>query len=172
MALVPVQQRNKDNNLTTPRQHPLSLLRREIDSLFERFFGEMPPFSGDFGSLHAWDFGVTESDKELVVRADVPGFEEEELEVTLSNDVLTIKAQKDNKGDGRQEYRRFYRSITLPSGIDTDKVKATYRNGVLELHIPRPEGSRGKRIPIRAQEALEDNGAHAGEEKAPRKGKK
>jgi HSP20 family protein len=139
---------NQGRSLTTRGQqyHPLDLFRREMDSLFNRFFGGgwLTPFEEDFRQVRGWGFDVEENDKEIVVRADVPGFEENELDVRLENDVLTIKAEKEQKGDKQREYRSFFRQVTLPPGIDAEKVRASYRNGVLELHIPRPEGSQAK----------------------------
>jgi Hsp20/alpha crystallin family len=104
------------------------------------------------GSVRLWDFDVTENDKEIVVRAEVPGFEPNELDVRLDNGMLTIKAEKEQKGDRQEEYRSFVRSITLPPDIDTEKAQATCRNGVLELHIPRAEGAQPKRIQVQGQQ--------------------
>ena len=98
------------------------------------------------------DLNVTENEQEIVVRAELPGFEQNEIDVRLSDNMLTIKAEKEKKGDGLEEYRTFYRTITLPSGIDGEKVQATYRNGVLELHIPRAEAARPRRIQIQGQQ--------------------
>jgi HSP20 family protein len=132
--------------------HSLDLFRTQMDDLFDRFFsGALAPFDEGRDQMRVWDFGVTENDKEIIVRAEMPGFEEKDLDVRLDDNVLTIKAEKEQKGEGQEEFRSFQRSITLPQGIDAEKVQATYRNGVLELHIPRPRGSQAKRIPIQAQ---------------------
>ncbi len=142
--------RNQGGGMTTPRQHPLDQFHQAFESLFDRFFGGFPMMSGqDFGSARMWDFGVTENDKEIIVRAEMPGFEEKEIDVQLDNDILTIKAEKEQKGEGQEEYRSFYRTITLPPGVNAEKAQATYRNGVLELHFPRPEGAQAKRIQVR-----------------------
>src|SRR5205085_4800162 len=129
MARVPTQRKNQETSLTTrnPR-HPLDLFRRQFDALFDHMqSGLLAPLGPDFGPARLWDFGVTENDKEIVVRADVPGFDENELDVRLDQNTLTIKAEKENEGDGRQEYRSFYRTVTLPAGVDADKVQADYR---------------------------------------------
>jgi HSP20 family protein len=140
--------------MTGRSQHPVDQFRGQFDRLFDRFFGGWPmPFEQEMGEMRMWDFNVKEDDKEITVRAEVPGFDENELDVQLHNDVLTIKAEKEQKGDGSEEYRSFYRSLTLPGGIDAEKVQASYRNGVLELHIPRAEGTRPRRITIQGQEA-------------------
>lgn len=133
--------------------HSLDLFRHDMESLFDRFFGGgwLTPLAEEFSPMRGWGFDVDTTGREIVVRADIPGFEENELDVRLDNDVLTIQAEKEQKGDDRREYRRFFRQVTLPSGIDAEKVRADYRNGVLELHVPRPEGSQPKRIPVRGQ---------------------
>jgi HSP20 family molecular chaperone IbpA len=110
--------------------------------------GWMAPSRGEFGGERFWDFDVSEDDKEVVVRAEMPGFDEKNLDVQLHNDVLTIKAEKEQKGEGEEQYRRFFRSVTLPPGVEADKAQASYRNGVLEMHFPRSEQAQGRRIPI------------------------
>jgi HSP20 family protein len=136
-------------------EHPLERLHRDFDTLFGRLWGgALAPFDPEMESaMRVWDFDVKENDKEIVVRAEVPGFEEKELDVQLNNGVLTIKGEKEQKDDGREEYRSFYRSVTLPDGINADKAQATYRNGVLELHIPRAEGTQPKHIQVQGQQA-------------------
>jgi HSP20 family protein len=135
--------------MTTREEHPLDLFRRDFGSLFDRLWsGWLAPYSQEFGSMRVWDFDVTENDQEVTVRAEIPGFDEKELDVQLSNDVLTIKAEKEEKGKGREQFRSYHRTVTLPAGLDAEKVKATYRNGVLELHFPRTEGAKAKRIQI------------------------
>ncbi len=153
MAQVPANRSGQGGPLATRRgQHPMDLFRNQFENLFERMWNEwLSPFDPEFGRMANWGLDVTENDNEIVVRADAPGFDENELDVRLEDNVLTIRAEKELKGDGRQEHRSLYRTVTLPSGIDPDKVQASYRNGVLELHIPRPEGTRRKRIPIQGQ---------------------
>jgi HSP20 family protein len=154
MAQVPATQTNQGGRLATRRAHPLERLHRDFEILFNRLGGTwLAPFDQDFGSMRVWDFDVTENDREIVVRAEMPGFEENELDVQINQNVLTIKAEKEQKKDGQEAYRSFYRSITLPPGLNADKVQATYRNGVLELHIPRAEGAQPKHIKVEGQQA-------------------
>jgi HSP20 family protein len=133
-------------HLAQRREHPLQQFRRHFDSLFGPLIGGC--FDQDFENMRVWDFDVKEDDKEISVRAEMPGFDENELDMQIHDNVLTIRAEKEQKGDGREEFRSFYRSIALPSGIDAEKVRASYRNGVLEMHIPRTEAARPKRIKI------------------------
>ncbi len=82
------------------------------------------------------------------MRAELPGFETEDLDVRVSDDMLTINAERSQAGNGAQSYRRFARTISLPPGIDTASAQASYRSGVLEVHLPRAEGAKPKRIPV------------------------
>jgi HSP20 family protein len=107
----------------------------------------------DTGAMRFWDFDITENENQITVRAEIPGFEPNELDVEMQNDVLTIKAEKEQKGERGEEYRSFYRSVTLPAGVDTEKAQATYRNGVLELHIPRSAGAAPRRIQVKPEQA-------------------
>lgn len=145
-------------------QDPLDQFHREVDTLFNRVFGgAMAPFEEDWGMTRGWGFDVEEKDKEMIVRAEMPGFDEKEMDVRLENGVLTIQAEKEQTGDGQRNYRRFFRQMSLPPGIDAEKIHASYRNGVLELRMPRPEGSQAKRIPVHGQPA-ETGGDGAGQQ--------
>jgi len=149
MAQVPATQRNQGSGLAARREHPLERLHRDFETLFERLWGGwFAPSGQDFESMRVWDFGVTDNDKEIVVRAELPGFEEKEVDIQLNNDVLTIKAEKEQKGDGQEEYRSFHRSVMLPAGVDAEKAQATYHNGVLELHLPKMAGSQARHIAV------------------------
>src|SRR5262245_14596304 len=160
MAQLPVTQRHQGGRMAGRQEHPLERLQRDFDSLFGRLWGGwLAPAQQDFATMRVWDFDVREDEKEIVVRAELPGFEEKELDIQLNQDVLTIKAEKEQKGDGREEYRSFYRAVTLPSGIDAERAQATYRNGVLELHIPRAAGAQPRRIQVQGQQAPERGGA-------------
>ena len=162
MAQLPASQRNQGGRLSTRREHPLERLQRDFDTLFSRLWGGWPaPVAQDLETLRVWDFDVSENDKEVVVRAELPGFEENEIEVQLNNDMLAIKAEKEQKGDGQQEYRSFFRAVTLPPGIDADKAQATYRNGVLELHLPKGEAAQARRIAVQGQQGTANQGQQA-----------
>jgi len=165
---VPATQSNRGGRLATRPEHPLERLQRDFDALFGRLWGGgLAPFDQEVGSIRVWDFNITENDKEIVVRAEMPGFQENELDVQINQDVLTIKAEKEKKGNGEEEYRTFFRSVTLPSGIDATKVQATYRNGVLELRIPRAEGTQPRRIKVQGQQ---DETGQQGQRTQPNQG--
>jgi HSP20 family protein len=135
--------------------HPLEQFRREFDMLFDRFFGGFPmPFDSEFGQMRLWDFGVENQDSEVVVRAELPGFDEKDLDVQCHDNLLTIRAEKQQQDGQERRSSSFRRTVALPSGTDPDKVTATYRNGVLELHVPKSEQTHGRRIPVQGQPAL------------------
>jgi HSP20 family protein len=159
--------RGKSREMETRRSHPLERFRQEFDDLFDRmWFGSFAPMELEFEQERLWDFDVRQDDKEIVVRAEMPGFDEKDLDVQFNNDVLTINAEKRQEEGGERHFSRFARSVTLPAGVDATKAQATYRNGVLELHFPRPEGARGRRIPIQGAQAALGTTASA----APAKG--
>jgi HSP20 family protein len=153
MAQVPAARTSPSGGLAARREHPLRRMGRDFDTLLDRLWGGfLAPFDPDLEPLRLWDFGVSENDREVAVRAEIPGFEPNELDVQINNDVLTIKAEKEQKGEGREEYRSFYRSVRLPPGLDAEHAKADCRNGVLELHIPRAEGAAPKRIEVQGRQ--------------------
>ncbi|MDB5312811.1 MAG: heat shock protein Hsp20 [Gemmataceae bacterium] len=149
MAQLPATRSPQGGQMAQRREHPLAQLARDFDSLFGMLGGLAP----DLGAMRVWDFDVTENDKEVVVRAELPGFEEKEIDVQINRDTLTIRAEKEQKGDRQEEYRSFFRAVTLPPGVDPENARATYRNGVLELHIPREAGARSKRIAIEGEQS-------------------
>jgi HSP20 family protein len=150
-TLLPVRLKNKARTPAARGEFPLEGYRNDLESMFARFFGGwLAPFANDFGVMRVWDFDVTEDDKEIVVKAELPGFDEKEIDLQLAENMLTIKADKQEKNDEEYGYRSFRRSLTLPFGIDYNKIHATYRNGVLELHIPRAEGAKVKHITVKA----------------------
>lgn len=97
---------------------------------------------------------MNETDKEMVIRADVPGFEPKDFDIHVSGNVLTIRAeQKQESGQKKGGYafseRRLQRSLTLPASTNPDKIEAHYHNGVLELHLPKTEQSKGRKIEVK-----------------------
>lgn len=149
----------KGGELVPQQGHPLAQLRDEFDSLFDRFLTRWAePFGSELGLGRFWALNLEDKDQEVVVKAEVPGFEPGELDVQVSGNQLTVKAEKkkeEKKGKGRngyeeRRYRTFHRTVTLPPGTDPDKIEAKYHNGLLEVHVPRSEQAKGKRIPVKA----------------------
>jgi len=139
-------------------EFPMSRLRGELDALFDRFFGRWPmPFEFNWGSDRFWDVDVEETDKEIQVWAEAPGFEPKDFDIHIGGDMLTIRAEHKQGADqqeGEYHFRerrfgRFQRSVRLPAAVDAEKVEADYRNGVLELRIPRSQEAQRQRIEVK-----------------------
>lgn len=114
------------------------------------------------------DFGIApsplpaadmyETDKELVVELDVPGFEEKELALEVSDHTLTIKGErmKEKEAKERSFYlherleKHFERKFTLPPEADVEHVEATFKTGVLEVHVPKIEQAKARKVEIKA----------------------
>ncbi|HEY8503031.1 MAG TPA: Hsp20/alpha crystallin family protein [Gemmataceae bacterium] len=136
--------------MTVREEHPLSLFHREFDEMFDRFFSRLPTLFEDRGI--GWGLETDETDKEYLVRIDAPGFEPEDINVEVCEGSLRISAEHKAEGNGKGTYahRRLERYVTLPVGVDPDKVEAGYRNGVLELRLPKTERAQWKRIAVKA----------------------
>jgi len=139
---------------------PLATFRREVERLFDSFldgFGGQSPSNGS-DLIPALD--ITETDKELVVTAEVPGVSEKEVEVTVSGDVLTIrgekKAEHEQKNDDctyiERRYGSFVRSIRLPFEAKDEEIEAKYDKGVLTIRVPKPADAQKpvRRIEVKA----------------------
>jgi HSP20 family protein len=135
----------RDNN-------PFALLRHEFDSLFDDFFSRWPA-----PTTVGWGLDVEDTGKEVIVRAEAPGFEAGEFDVQLRGDQLYIRAEhkeEEKKSEGEEQsfsnrYGVYERWLTLPSGLDADKVEARYRNGVLEVHLPKTPEAVGRKIQVK-----------------------
>ena len=152
-SLLPTRSKNKTGELPLAKEFVPWNFRQELDTLFHRFFGEkMFPFTEDFGVPYPiWirDFDVSDNDKEYVVKLELPGFEPSELDVVLNNNLLTIKAEKN---EPENVYEPFRRTLMLPfTDVEPNKFRAIYRNGVLCVYIPKPEGVKVKHIPVKAE---------------------
>jgi HSP20 family protein len=134
---------------------PLSRMRDQLNRLFEYpSFPAEDLFEGWSPSVDLWE------DKDLVkARVEMPGLKKEDIDVSLQDNSLIISAEKkcedEHKGEGglRSEcyYGRFYRSISLPHAVDAKKVKASYRDGVLNLELPKSEEAKRKQIEVNVE---------------------
>jgi HSP20 family protein len=135
----------------------LSSLQTEMNRLFNAAFGDMPT-SGTGGPPRRWmpAMDLLETDDDFVLRADLPGMTESDVNVELEDNVLTIsgerKSEQEEKREGFYRVERafgsFSRSLTLPQGVDPDAVNASFDKGVLEVRVPKPERRKPRRISI------------------------
>ena len=133
------------------RENPFRLMSREFESLFNRLLGEWPlPVPEP-----EWGFTVEESEKEYLLKVEVPGFEVPELAVEVRGEVLTVRAEHKEPEEAKEvkeaetRYAKFERSMTLPPGTDTEKIEVRYHNGVLEIHLPKTPEAVGRRIEVK-----------------------
>jgi HSP20 family protein len=126
----------------------LSSWHRDIDDLFGRFLGRTE------SSVGSWvpRIEMYRKDNEYVARIDLPGVDPKDVQVQVENNVLSIAGERKSqeKGTDYQEtfYGKFERRITLPQGVESDKIAARYEHGVLEVRVPLPAQLVGRKIPI------------------------
>jgi HSP20 family protein len=136
----------------------LTSLQSEMNRLFNTFFDEPGRLAGNGGSLRRWvpAMDLVETDDHFVLRADLPGLNEDDVSIELEDRVLTIsgerKAEHEDRKDGyhrvERAYGSFARSLTLPEGVDADDVQASFDKGVLEVRIPKPEERKPRKVAI------------------------
>jgi HSP20 family protein len=140
----------------------LDTLQSDVNRLFDGFFGRSASPSSGRRWIPAMD--LVETDEHLVLRADLPGLDREDIEIEVKDNVLTVagerKAEHEEKGEGfhrvERAFGRFSRSLDLPQGIAADEVDARFDRGVLEVRIPKPEERRPTRIEIAAGSTAEN----------------
>ena len=163
--------RSSRSGVTRPAQSwsgsPFTFMRRfteEMDRLFDDFGlasgWQMPSLEGSLDRLRGlgsptWipQVEVFERENQLIVRADLPGMRQDDVNVEIDDNQLVIRGERrseredDEEGYYRSErsYGSFYRRIPLPQGINTDEADAEFRNGVLEVKLPLPERAQEKR---------------------------
>jgi len=132
---------------------PIRRMREEFDRIFDLTFGGWPaPWEGT-GRDRLWGLDMEEKENNVIVRAEAPGFEPNDFDLQVRGDQLVLRAAhkaESEEPDGYHEWSRqeLYRSVALPTGVDADKVQATYRNGVLTVTLPKTEDSNGRRITV------------------------
>jgi HSP20 family protein len=139
------------------RRSPVRDLVREVDDLFDRFFADWS-WPWDSGRASGPAIDMIDRRDEVLLRVDVPGLTEKDLHVDVSNGVLTISGtRREDREEREDDYYcaerwvgAFSRSVTLPSGIDADAIKATLKQGVLEIRLPKTKDAAGKTIEIKA----------------------
>ena len=124
-------------------------LRNEFKALYDRLFGGCPMvFEPYMETARVWGFELKETEKEMIFWAELPGFEIPEINVELKNNRLFVKAEK--KPMGKEVAEKIYeRYVELPVEVEPAKIVATYRNGVLEIHLPKKEAAKPFCIPVK-----------------------
>jgi len=131
----------------------LTNLRDEINRLFE-----VPSTNGTSGGLNNWGpaLDLYEDKENLLLRAELPGLKKEDIEISLHEGTVTISGERRNEKNyeggqaSRQErlFGRFTRSLVLPKNVDAGKVKASYKDGILVVTLPKTEDAKPRQIEI------------------------
>jgi len=149
----------------------LTSLQNEMNRLFNTFFDTPTTGNGGNGAtLRRWipPMDLVETDEHFVLKADLPGLDEGDVNIEVEDNVLTVsgerKAEHEDKREGyvrvERAYGSFRRSLTLPEGIDPEAVTASFEKGVLEVRIPKPEQRKPRKVAIQVGErpaAIEGN---------------
>jgi HSP20 family protein len=136
-------------------------LQSEVNRVFDAFFGS----GGNGARARRWipAMDLVETGEHLVLRADLPGLEKDDVEIEVKDGVLTVsgerKAGHEEKAEGiyrvERSFGSFSRSLTLPKGVDAGRVEAEFDKGVLEVRIPKPEEAKPHRVEIGAASSLD-----------------
>lgn len=137
---------------------------RDMFSLSDRmnrvFDGFFYPTTRDDESMSMWDWNpavdIYDEKDHIVIKAEIPGVDKKDITVDIKDRVLTLKGERSSDNEEKKDnfYRRertfgkFERSFSLPAQVDLDKVKADYKDGILKIEIPKPEGQKPKQITI------------------------
>jgi HSP20 family protein len=157
-------QRSKGKSLETSQPRvpahrrqlaPLSRFRAEFDRLFEDFFpGSMRLSAWPDESQSRWGIDIDESADKVIVRAEAPGFEPGDFDIQVHDNQLQLcacQSEEETKENERHWQRQeLFRSVPIPSGIDSEHVDAQYRNGVLTVTLPKTDESKAKRIEVKS----------------------
>jgi HSP20 family protein len=134
-------------------------LKREMDRLLDRFFepewAELPAAPWEW----APSLDLSETKEAFVVKAEVPGMDPGDIQVSLQENLLTIKGEKKQEREDKEEryhrversYGAFTRSVRLPVTVDGSKVNAAFKNGLLTVTLPKTPGAKGTMIPVKAE---------------------
>jgi len=135
----------------------MDVLRQEMDRVFDHFF---EPRGDDFESTGQWrpQVDVSETKEAVVVKAEIPGVEQKDINVSLQDQVLTIRGEKHQEKDEKHEkYHRverswgiFTRAFRMPAAVAGDKVTATFKDGMLTITLPKALEARGTTIPVKS----------------------
>jgi HSP20 family protein len=133
-------------------------MRRDMDRLWDSFFDRGIRGAEDQGE---WlpTIDVAETKNDIVVKAEVPGMDPKEIDISLSDGTLTIRGEKKQEKEEKEEnyryiersYGSFSRSIQLPKDVQRDKISATYKNGILKVTLPKSEEVKKKEVKIKVE---------------------
>lgn len=139
------------------KKRKISRLRREMDRMLERMLGEFHPVSSAGITWKQPSYDLTETEKDIVLMAEIPGVDPDKLEIDITDNILTIEGEIQQESVSEDEnhhrierrYGSFSRSIPIPRRIILSGVKATYEKGVLKVVMPKFSGEEKRGVKVR-----------------------
>jgi len=134
-------------------------IQREMNRMFDNFFDDTNR-NEDY-ALTAWSpaVDIAEHDDQYVVKMELPGVNKEEVKITLESNILTIRGEKKQEKETKKEnyhrversYGSFQRSFTLPTTVKNDKIDASFKDGILNINLPKAEEAKPKQIEVKVK---------------------
>jgi HSP20 family protein len=160
MSLIPWKSKQREGERT---ESPLVALRSEMDRLFDTFLREpLGAIDWPLVGQGRWSptIDVAETDEEVTVRAELPGMDPQDLDVSISGNQLVVSGEKKESSEDKgkdyyhseSRYGSFRRAVRLPEGIDAEHVDAQYAHGVLTLHLKKTPSAVPKRIEVKVKD--------------------
>lgn len=156
--LIPWARKDSTPDAKSSQDNPIATLQREMNHVFENFWNRVGQFEWPWGSGEAKS-DMVETDNAIEVSIELPGMEMKDIEVTVNDDMLTVKGRRRSSARWRRRdttspersYGAIYRTIPLPPGVDGEKAQASFKNGVLTIKLPQtPEAqAKIKRIDVK-----------------------
>jgi HSP20 family protein len=160
--------KENETKVVAPRRSFMDLSRweRDMERMMEDFFGRRTRpwwperwFRTEGMELTAPAVDLYEEKDDIVVKAELPGIETNNIEVNLTDHTLTIKGEKKKEEETKEEnyyraersYGSFVRTLELPKDVHADKVKATFKNGILEVRLPKTEEAKTKEVKVKVE---------------------
>ncbi len=137
----------------------LDRLRRQMDRMWDSLFEWRPRLRGEEEEEWLPALDLTENPNEFIVKAEMLGLDPKEVDISLVDKVLTIKGEKRQEREEKEEnyhliersFGSFARSIQLPSEVKSEKISASYKNGVLKIVLPKSEEAKKKEVKIKVE---------------------
>jgi len=161
MNLIPWSRKRRQEGSGREPDSALARLREDMDTLFDRFLRDpwsLARWDGPWGEPASFPrMDLAESDQDVTVTMELPGVDPQDIHIDVSGNTLTVRGEKKRVQQERQrdyhyverQYGSFHRTVTLPAGVDPDKVDAKYKDGVLTVTVAKTPGARPHRIPVR-----------------------
>lgn len=134
-------------------------MRREMDRFWDSFIEGGVRKRGERAGEWFPALDISETKNDIVVKTEIPGLDRKDIDISLSDGVLIIKGEKKQEKESEKEnyhlversYGTFIRSVRLPQEVKTDKINASYKNGLLKITLPKSEESKKKEIKIKVE---------------------